>query len=161
MSSCEENFSTAFGIVCDLVEIEILKSAEPAQKKRKRSKRSVWVRPWITRRKMYGFSTTLLSETREEDPKSFRNFLRMSPEKFDELLILVKPYLTKNDTTFREAIPVKLKLEVVLAYLATGCSFGMLEACFRVPKPTISQFLVPVLQTISTVLKKNLQVFNL
>lgn len=158
MASGEEVFAEAFKIVCDLVEEEVLKSDESPKKQRKRSKRKVWVKPWIARRKDLGFSATFLSETRIEDPKTYRNFLRMSPEKFDELLELVRPYITKSDTFFRDAIPAKVKLEVVLAYLATGCSFGTLEACFRVAVSTISDFLVPVLQSISKVLKQYMKV---
>lgn len=48
----------------------------------------------------------------------------------------------------RCALPVKLKLEVTLRYLATGDSFKTLHYIYRVGKSTICEFLPEVLHAI-------------
>lgn len=49
--------------------------AEMARKKKK--KRSVWVREWILRRESDGAYNRLMSELIIEDPMQFYNFMRM------------------------------------------------------------------------------------
>jgi uncharacterized heparinase superfamily protein len=66
--------------------------------------------------------------------------MRMSVEKFDELLRLMESYVSKTDTVMKAAIPARLKLEVTLRFLANGDSFSSL-ALFRIPPCTISRFL--------------------
>lgn len=48
----------------------------------------------------------------------------------------------------RETLPAKLKLEIVLRFLANGDSFASLSALYRVPKCSISSFLSDGLETI-------------
>ena len=60
-------------------------------KSKQRKKRSVWVKPWLQRRNKLGVYHTLLQELRMEAEEEYKKFLRMSPELFDGLLILVKP----------------------------------------------------------------------
>lgn len=69
--------------------------------------------------------------------------------------------LKKEDTAMRMAIPVAIKLEVTLRYLATGDSFKSLEYLFRVPESTISMFLPEVLSAISRVLQPFIEVSKL
>jgi len=45
-----------------------------------------------------GASNTLLVERRSEDRDMYKNHLRMSQERFFELLSKVKPYTEKQDT---------------------------------------------------------------
>ena len=59
----------------------------------KRRKSSLWVRPWILRRKIYGASGTLQKELWEEDPEAYRLHLRMSQGLFEELLDSVSPLI--------------------------------------------------------------------
>lgn len=111
---------------------------------KKRKKRRFWVRQWILRRNQLGASDTLLKELASEDKEGYRNHLRMSEEKFDELLSKVEFRIKKNDTIMRQAISPKMKLQITLRYLATGDSFSTLAALYRVPKNTISNFLKEV-----------------
>ena len=60
------------------------------RKSKQRKKRSVWVKPWLQRRNKLGVYHTLLQELRMEAGEEYKQFLRMSPELFDELLILVE-----------------------------------------------------------------------
>jgi hypothetical protein len=76
---------------------------------------------------LYGASNTLLKELAEEDPSEYRRHLRMSPEKFDELLAMIVPSIRKKDTAMRMAIPTSTKLEITLRYLTSGDSFRTLH----------------------------------
>lgn len=89
-------------------------------RRRERSVRSVWTRPWLLRRDELGAYDTLLSELRDEDEGSFLNFLRVTPGLFEELVTKVSPYIKRQDTTFRKAISPGMRLAITLRYLATG-----------------------------------------
>ena len=49
----------------------------------------------------------------------FRN-IRITPERFDHLLSLVKEQIEKKDTCFRKSIPAAARLVITLRYLASG-----------------------------------------
>lgn len=89
--------------------------------------RSVWTRPWLLRRPELGAYDTLISELRAEDESSFLNFLRVSPEIFDDLLNRVTPLIQRQDTVFRKAIPPGMRLAITLRYLATGKAFYLVS----------------------------------
>ena len=57
-------------------------------------------------------------------PKHLKSFLRMSVEVFDELLHIVGPAITRQDTSFKESIQPEDRLAVSLHYLATGTTSG-------------------------------------
>ena len=80
----------------------------------KRRKRGRKCRNWIARRESLGPSNCLFHELSSEDPQEYRKHMRMSVEKFDELLQLVESYISKTDTVMNAAIPARLKLEVTL-----------------------------------------------
>lgn len=58
----------------------------------------------------------------------------------------------------RCALPVKLKLEVTLRYLATGDSLKALQYLYRVGKSTICAFLPEVLHAIFEELQEYIKV---
>ncbi|KAG0706164.1 hypothetical protein GWK47_031885 [Chionoecetes opilio] len=82
--------------------------------RRGQRKRQFWTRAWILRRRQFGLCDQLMVELRREDPKSFRNFMRMPPEMFDEILELVRGRLTKQHKWFREPLEPGLKLASVI-----------------------------------------------
>nr|CAI5843406.1 unnamed protein product [Callosobruchus analis] len=123
-----------------------------------RKKRRFWVGQRILRRTRLGASETLLKELAAEDKDGYRNYLRMSEEKFEELLSKVQNSVKKQDTVMRQAISPKLKLQVTLRYLATGDSFQTLAFLYRVPKNTISSFLAEVCPAIYDALKDFIKV---
>ena len=127
--------------------------------KKKRKKPKIWARKWIQRREILGGSRTLLRELANEDPSEYRKHMRMSQEKFEELLRLVEPTISKKDTTMRNALPARLKLEITLRFLASGDSLASLSYFFRVPVSTISLFLPEVLQAIVGALDNYLKVW--
>lgn len=101
---------------------------------RRRRPRRWWVRPWLDadRRLNYGHYNRLMEELRLEDCESFRNFLRVEPAMFDELLNRIGPRITKQNTFYRKSLDPGLKLACTLRHLATGNSYRSLAYDFRV-----------------------------
>ena len=124
------------------------------RKSKQRKKRSVWVKPWLQRRNKLGVYRTLLQELRME-AEEYKQFLRMSPELFDELLILVKPEIEKETTILRDPIPSALKLAATILYLSTGSNYADLQHLFRIHKSTLSKFIPEVCEAIFRRLKDN------
>jgi hypothetical protein len=103
--------------------------------KRKKKRKRTRDEKWICRRNLYGASNILLKELAEENPSQYVRHLRMSPEKLDELLVMIEPSIRKKDTTMRMAIPIRTKLEITLRYLASGDSFRTMHHLYRGPAP--------------------------
>ncbi|XP_033118810.1 uncharacterized protein LOC117118352 [Anneissia japonica] len=108
----------------------------------KKRKRRFWTRPWLMRRSLHGQYEALMSEMAMEDHTGFRNFQRIDPELFQEMLVRVSPRIRKQDTRMRRALDPGLRLAITLRYLATGDSYKSLEYGFRVANNSISK-LVP------------------
>lgn len=58
----------------------------------------------------------------------------------------------------RTALPAKLKLELVLRYLATGNSYKTLQYMYRVGKSSICEFIPEVFEAIYEALKVYIEV---
>lgn len=69
--------------------------------------------PITKERKNMGFFYTLYKEL-VNDPEKFFNFIRMSEETFQELLLFIKDQCSKKNSTMRECIPVEEKLLITL-----------------------------------------------
>ncbi|MCK5872965.1 MAG: transposase family protein [Methylococcales bacterium] len=78
-------------------------------------------------------------ELEGEDPAAFKNFIRMEPAMFHEILNRVGPRFTKKFTWFRRPLHAGLRLAITLRYMATGNSYHSLMYSFRVPHNTISR----------------------
>ena len=133
----------------EVIDVAILVLSEELREivREKRKKRGRKCRNWIARRESLGASNCLFRELSSEDPQEYRKHMRMSVEKFNELLWLVESYISKTDTVMKAAIPARLKLEVTLRFLASGDSFST-RALFRIPPCTISRFLHKTLHSI-------------
>ena len=59
-------------------------------------------------------SAMLLKEMAVEDHTSYRNCMRMSIAKTEELVQMVGPKIQKRDSVFRTPIPTRMKLEPTL-----------------------------------------------
>ena len=81
-----------------------------------RRRRTWWVKPWIGRRLELGQYSRLLEELRLEDVPAFRNFLKMEPELFVEILNRVRDSIWRQDTFYRRALDPGLKLALTLRY---------------------------------------------
>ncbi|CAK1597470.1 unnamed protein product [Parnassius mnemosyne] len=82
----------------------------------------------------------------------------MNEAKFDELLTMVTPLIQKENTMMRDALPARVKLQIILRHLATGDCFGSLEALYRVPRCSISSFFEAVCEAIWIVLRDFIKV---
>ena len=91
-----------FNIMCDVAAIVILEEEEQARRRRQREERATrrrrrwWVRPWLARRPLYGHYEQLMNELLRENHTDFKNFLRVEPEMFFELVERVGPRIQKN-----------------------------------------------------------------
>ncbi|XP_018398079.1 PREDICTED: uncharacterized protein LOC108776068 [Cyphomyrmex costatus] len=72
----------------------------------------------------------------------------------EEILLLVTPYIEKQDTLIRDAISPRMKLSATLRYLATGNSFQDLAYSTRIVPNTLSQIVPETLQAIIAVLEE-------
>ncbi|XP_064471520.1 uncharacterized protein LOC135385872 [Ornithodoros turicata] len=115
-------------------------------------KRRVWVKPWLSRRKAQGCYEKLMRELTLEDAESYRSWIRMDTNTFEELLSLVRPHISKQDTNFRPAICAGERLAITLRHLATGETHKSLEFQFRVAHNTISLMVHEVCKAIFQVL---------
>ena len=66
----------------DIIDSDIAK----LKAKIRRRKRRIWQRKWLSRRALYGQYERLMSELWDEDVASFRNFVRMDPDIFQEIV---------------------------------------------------------------------------
>lgn len=131
----------------------------------KNSKRKCWVRPSLLNRKKYSGSN-LLDDLRRDDSLSgelrcdgsFKNFLRMSSANFEFLINLVGHKICKQDTNFRDSIPVKERLAITLRFLATGDSFHSLMYLFKVSKQVISNIVPEVCDALVESLQEYIKV---
>ena len=76
----------------------------------------------------------------------------MSPERFDHLLSLVSPLITKQNTNLRKAIPAGERLALTLRFLAAGESQIGLTFSFRMGKAAVSKIIRETCDAIYTVL---------
>lgn len=113
------------------------------------------MREWLEKRNEYGAYESTLREYREVENQKFlfKNYVRMNETNFNELAELTTPFIKKQDTTFRKAIPVCQRLACTLRFLATGDSYKSLSAFFRIAPNTISKFIPEVSDAIFAVLK--------
>ena len=105
---------------------------------RRRQRRTLCVRLWWERRVQLAQFSRLMQELLVEDVRAYRNFLRVDPVMFQEVLNLIIPRITKQNTFYRKALTPALKLSFTLRYLASGDSYHSLMYGFRVPHNTIS-----------------------
>ncbi|XP_053395798.1 uncharacterized protein LOC123528006 [Mercenaria mercenaria] len=90
------------GIIAIVCVIMIMPAINLQHRDRVRGRQ--WVGPWIARRGQYGAYHALMQELRQEDPRSYKNFVRMDKDTFTELLELVTPLIKKKDTFMRNSI---------------------------------------------------------
>lgn len=133
-----------------LQQLEEQRQEEEEERDRQPSRRRKrwWTRQWILRRPLHGAFEKLMVELDQEDVASFANFVRFTPQAFNEVLQNIEALITKKDTFWRKALPPGLKLAITLRYLATGDSYQSLAYNFRVAKNTICLFIPQVCQAI-------------
>ena len=112
--------------------------ARRRRRQRRRQARNVWVRNWICRRPQQSLYDRLMVELRNEDTRSFKNFMRMPPAMFDEIVQRLTPRITKETTNWRAPHDLGLKVALTLRHLASGAKYRDMQYAWRVPHNTIS-----------------------
>ena len=120
------------------------------RRRRQRRQRLCWVRDWLSHgdRLRHSHYYNLMESLRLRDPERFKNFTRLEPALFDELLDRIRHRITKHNTNYRDAIEPGLKLAVTLRHLATGNSYVDLGYSFRFGDNSISLFVPEVCQAV-------------
>ena len=122
-----------------------------------RTRRKWWVKPWLLERPLTGQYHKLLWELERDDVGAFKNFVRVNPRLFNEILERIQDDIRKKDTNARKALEPGLKLAVTLRFLATGDSFSTLMYGFLVAKSSICKFIGPVCEAIVNAFCGNLE----
>ena len=79
----------------------------------------------------------LVNEMRMTDHESFYRYFHLSPERFDHLLSMVGPAITRNHTNCRQPISAGERLAITLRYLVTGDSMQTISFNYRVGHSTV------------------------
>ena len=117
----------------NLLHVQHIMDARRRRRRRQRQVRVIWVREWISRRPQLGLYDRLMVELRNEDPSAFKNFMRMPPEMYDELVQRLTPALTKETTNWRPPLDPGLKVAITLRHLASGSKYRnttFFRSCF-------------------------------
>ncbi|XP_011688262.1 PREDICTED: uncharacterized protein LOC105450214 [Wasmannia auropunctata] len=94
--------------------------------------RRFWMRPILQTKRSHENWEHLIQELRLYDTETYFNFMRMTPETFEEILSLVGPQLMRQTTHLREPICAEVRLSFTIRYLATGDSLKSLALAFRI-----------------------------
>jgi len=73
-----------------------------------------WVRPILKTRQTHGNWEHLIQELRLYDYETYFNFMRMTPQTFEEILSLVGSQLMRQTTNFREPICAEARLSLTI-----------------------------------------------
>ncbi|CAG9823797.1 unnamed protein product [Phaedon cochleariae] len=95
-------------------------------------KRRMWVHPINQKRANLGEFHHLFSDLREDEHKFFQYF-RMSPSKFSELLNILEPALTFQNTPFRRAISKEERLAVALKVCSSLSFQALVDGALTCP----------------------------
>ena len=117
--------------------LTILKLLELKRKKRIRFR----VRKVYEERLEKGEFHLLVRDLRLHDHEYFFRCFRMSPSTFEELLSLVGPKISKENTVMRDSVGPGERLAVTLRYLVTGDAQCTIAASYRMSPSTIGRII--------------------
>ena len=118
-------------LLCIVLLVLFLSRRARAREKRAKGHR-FWVREIFRQRQRFGCYHTLVQELRLGDREWHFKFIRMSPERFEHLLRLVAPLISKKKTKLRIPIGPAERLYLTLRYLASGDSQQSQSFHFRI-----------------------------
>lgn len=122
-------------------------------KKKRQRRRRWWQVPYFKSRQ------NIVPELKSHQLSGhYANFLKLSPELYENLLQMVSSKIAKKETHFRLPISVEDKLSLTLRFLATGDSYTSLQYLFRISKQSISIIIPKVCLAIIECLKENVHV---
>ena len=94
------------------------------RRRRRQKPRRFWVSQWLLQRERLHYSHyyQLIETLRNSDPDHYKNFTRLEPALFNELLQRIHHRISRQRTWYRDPLDPGLKLAVTLRHLATGNS---------------------------------------
>jgi len=125
--------------------------------KKKRVKRKEWIKDWIKKRELYSHCN-LLNEIRFTYTEDYKNYFRMSEDKFEKLLNMIRPYLLRQNTNMRNCLSVEERLSVTLRYLASGRNFEDLKFSAVMSPSSISSSILETCEVLIFVLQDYIKV---
>ncbi|XP_069608213.1 uncharacterized protein [Ranitomeya imitator] len=140
-----------------LLEAQNQLEAEARNNRAKRQRR-MWTRQWLQKRNQLSHMG-LIRELKENNPHDFKNYLRMSEDSFNFLLEAVEPYIRRQNTRMRAAVPVDERLAVTLRFLATGRSMQDLHYCAAISRTLLSVIIPETCKAIISALHQNYMPF--
>ncbi|XP_013188643.2 uncharacterized protein LOC106133455 [Amyelois transitella] len=139
--------TSAFNIIAASLAIILL------IKRKKKRQRRWWQNPIFKRKQ------NIVAELKSHQLSGhYANFLKLSPELYENLLHMLSFKIAKKETHFRLPISVENKLSLTLRFLATGDSYTSLQYLFRISKQSISIIIPEVCLAIIKCLKENVRV---
>lgn len=118
------------------------------------NKRRFWVKRWLRERRKFSH-LQLLKVVKRSSKEDFQNYLRMNEQCFKILLNLVKPFITKKNTSMRNAISAEERLIATLRFLATGRSFEDLKFTTLISPQALGKIIPETFKYIYEALKKD------
>ena len=79
-----------------------------------------------------------MAELQSEDAAGFRNYFRMDPPMFQQILARIRARIETIPNNYRRHLPPGMRLAITIRYLASGESYHSLMYAFRVAHNTIS-----------------------
>ena len=121
--TCQSLFKMDDEVVACVASAGFLMIAGAVQfQRRRRSKRTVWVKPWIQVRPVCGAYSSLISDLRNTDESAFQNYSLMNVAAFEDLLSRVEHVIVKQRTRLRATICPR-ESPVSHHYILGNCSW--------------------------------------
>ncbi|XP_050066046.1 uncharacterized protein LOC126555597 [Aphis gossypii] len=114
-----------------------------------KSERRYWVYLLNVEREKTGHFKIFFENIRRY-PQNVFEYYRISISSFDELLEILRPYITETTTLFRNPICAEERLTITLRYLSIGTYFAALKFDFQVGRSTIKVIVKETCQAIWT-----------
>ena len=108
VSRLDEDQANTVTVAACLLAATAVKQAKNRRLRNDRRKKSVWVRQWLLSRDKYGMYEKLIKHLKQGNVKSFRNFVRMDPGMFSEMVKDLKPLIQKKKTNWRKPLSAGL-----------------------------------------------------
>lgn len=119
----------------------------------KKVKRKRWAKNWLQQRERYTHLNLMAEIKLHGEMDDYENYFRMPEPCFEELLTIVTPFLTKQDTVMRKSITPREKLALTLHYLATGRNFKDIRFSAIMSPASICQAVMDTCETLIYVLR--------
>ncbi|XP_077519870.1 uncharacterized protein LOC144129624 [Amblyomma americanum] len=130
----------------------LLRKRRQQNARRTRRSRSVWMRS-MCRHRNFGHSGLLIPLLRQSDLPYFLYYIRMLPGTFEKILALVGLLIERQDTSWRQEISARTRLEITLRFLASGDSQRSLSFAYMMVRSTVCTVISETSQAIWDALK--------